>query len=161
MQKEDNPLISVIIPVYNVEKYLEQCLDSVVNQSYKNLEIICINDYSEDNSLEILNCYAKNDNRIIILNNTKNIGLGYTRNMGLNYANGDFIHFLDADDWIELNTYEICADTIRKTKKNIDIIKFLYKSFNMTNDTKNVSFIVPEAYENHIINIYTAHHIAE
>ncbi|WP_225369762.1 glycosyltransferase family 2 protein [Methanobrevibacter arboriphilus] len=84
--------ISVIIPVYNVEKYLEQCLDSVINQSLEDIEVICINDGSTDNSLEILDEYAKKDNRIKIINK-KNEGLGVARNIGMDYAKGKYIIF--------------------------------------------------------------------
>ena len=101
------PLISVIIPVYNVEKYLRECLDSVINQTYKNLEIICVNDCSTDSSPEILEEYAKKDRRIIIKKNPKNIGLGLTRNEGIKIASGEYIHCLDSDDWLELYAYEI------------------------------------------------------
>ena len=76
--------ISIIIPVYNVEKYLRQCLDSVINQTYKDLEIICVNDASTDSSLSILEEYAQKDNRIIIVNNPVNSKLGPTRNNGMN-----------------------------------------------------------------------------
>ena len=91
------PKVSVIIPVYNVEKYLRECLDSVVNQTLKDIEIICINDGSTDNSLEILNEYAFNDSRISILTQN-NKGAGAARNSGIKIANGDFIAFIDPDD---------------------------------------------------------------
>ena len=83
-------LLSVIIPVYNVEPYLEQCLDSVINQTYKNLEIICINDGSTDNSLKILEKYQKKDSRIKLINQ-KNKGLSEARNAGLDVAKGGYI----------------------------------------------------------------------
>ena len=114
--------ISIIIPVYNVEKYLKQCLDSVISQSYKNLEIICINDCSTDNSLEILKDYASKDSRIKILCNEKNLKVGLTRNRGLEIATGDYIHFLDADDWMEENSYEILVNTLNSNK--VDILQF-------------------------------------
>lgn len=97
---------SIIIPVYNVEKYLSKCLDSVIGQTYKNIEIICINDGSTDNSLEILKTYAQKDKRIKIINQT-NQGVSIARNNGIDNATGDYILFVDSDDWIELNTCEI------------------------------------------------------
>ena len=103
--------ISVIIPVYNVEKYLRQCLDSVVNQTLKDIEIICVNDGSPDNSLAILKEYAQNDNRIKIINK-QNGGLSAARNSGLEIATGEYIGFIDSDDWIEPETYELALKTM-------------------------------------------------
>jgi glycosyltransferase involved in cell wall biosynthesis len=97
--------ISILIPVYNVEKYLEQCLDSVINQTLKEIEIICVNDGSTDDSLQILEDYAKKDHRIRIVNKV-NGGISSARNMGLDYVNGEYIGFVDSDDWIELDMYE-------------------------------------------------------
>lgn len=98
-------LISVVLPIYNVEKYLRRCLDSVVNQTYKNLEILLINDGSTDNCLKICEEYAKSDNRVKVINK-KNAGLGMARNTGIDYAKGEYICFFDSDDYIELNTIE-------------------------------------------------------
>ena len=118
--------ISIIIPVYNVEKYLRQCLDSVINQTYKDLEIICVNDASTDSSLSILEEYAQKDNRIIIVNNPINSKLGPTRNNGMKYATGEYVHFLDSDDWMELNAYEKLVKNIEKFN-NPDVLHFEYK----------------------------------
>ena len=97
--------VSVIIPVYNVEKYLAKCLDSVINQTLKDIEIICINDGSTDGSLKILQDYAKKDDRIKVINQ-ENMGQGSARNKGLDIAVGKYCYFVDSDDWIELNTIE-------------------------------------------------------
>ena len=102
---ENNPLVSVVIPVYNVEKYLEQCLISVIFNSYKNLEIIIVNDGSPDNSAAIYNKYAELDKRIKIIVQ-ENSGLSAARNSGLKAATGEYIHFVDSDDYIDLNFYE-------------------------------------------------------
>ena len=91
------PKVSVIIPVYNVEEYLRECLDSVVNQTLKEIEIICVDNGSTDNSLEILKEYAKRDNRITFIKQ-ENSGSGTARNCGINIAKGDFIAFMDSDD---------------------------------------------------------------
>lgn len=91
---------SFIVPVYNVEKYLSRCLDSLLTQNYQNFEIICINDGSPDNSINILQMYQKKHNNIFIINQ-ENKGLGGARNTGLKYASGDYIWFIDSDDWIE------------------------------------------------------------
>lgn len=108
MSKEINkePLVSVIIPVYNSEKIVGFTLDSVINQTYKNLEIICINDCSKDNSLEVLNEYVKKDKRIKVLTNEKNLGVAETRNNGLRLANGEYIAFVDSDDIWHLEKLE-------------------------------------------------------
>ena len=96
----DSKKISVIIPVYNSEKYLNECINSIINQSLKEIEIICINDGSYDNSLNILNYYKKIDNRIIIINQ-KNKGVNSARNSGLKIAKGEFILFFDSDDQLK------------------------------------------------------------
>jgi glycosyltransferase involved in cell wall biosynthesis len=102
------PLVSVIIPVYNVEKYLSQCLDSIVNQTLKDIEIICINDASTDDSLAILQEYARRDDRFIIINNETNVGApGAVKNEGLKQASGEYIGFVDSDDWIDENYFLI------------------------------------------------------
>ena len=94
------PLVSIVIPVFNVEKYLSECLDSVISQNYDNLEIICVNDGSTDNSYRILERYQKGDQRIVLINQN-NLGLAAARNTGLRFANGSFVMFVDSDDWIE------------------------------------------------------------
>lgn len=111
--------ISVIIPVYNVEKYLSQCLDSVINQTFKDIEIICVNDGSSDNSLEILKDYAQRDDRIIIKNFEENKGVSAARNWALNIAKGEYIYFIDSDDWIEKNYLEVMFKTIEQTGADI------------------------------------------
>ena len=97
--------ISVIVPVYNVEKYLSKCLDSIINQTYKNLEIICVDDGSTDSSSKILEEYAKKDTRIKVITR-QNGGLSAARNTGVKNATGEFVSFVDSDDWIDLETYE-------------------------------------------------------
>jgi glycosyltransferase involved in cell wall biosynthesis len=100
------PLISVIIPVYNTEEYLSECLNSVLNQTLSNIEIICINDGSADKSLDILNQYAQSDKRIILFSQ-QNKGPATARNLGINNASGEYIIFMDADDYYpESNTLE-------------------------------------------------------
>ena len=97
--------ISIIVPVYNVEKYLEKCIDSILNQSYQNLEIILIDDGSTDNSGSICDEYKKKDQRVQVIHQ-KNQGQSSARNAGLNIAKGSYIGFVDSDDWIEQNMYE-------------------------------------------------------
>ena len=94
------PLISIMVPVYNVEKYLRQCLDSIVNQTYSNLEIILIDDGSKDSSGDICDEYAKLDSRIVVIHQ-ENRGLSQTRNVGIAAAKGEYIMFVDSDDWVD------------------------------------------------------------
>lgn len=97
--------ISIIVPAYNVAPYIERCLDSIINQTYKNLEIIVIDDGSTDETLSIMNEYAKKDSRIKVIHQN-NVGLVQTRENGIGIASGDFVTFVDSDDYIELNMYE-------------------------------------------------------
>ncbi len=99
------PKVSVIVPVYNVEKFLPRCLDSIINQTLKDIEIICINDGSPDNCLSILEDYAKKDSRIRIINQ-ENSGPSVSRNKGILMAQGEYIGFVDSDDWLDVDFYE-------------------------------------------------------
>lgn len=99
------PKVSVIVPVYNVEKYLEKCLDTLSGQTLEDIEIICVNDGSKDSSPEILQKYAQKDSRIKIINK-QNEGLSAARNDGLKAASGEFVGYVDSDDWVDLNFYE-------------------------------------------------------
>lgn len=101
------PLVSIIIPVYNTEKYLKRCLDSAVNQTYKNIEIIIINDASTDNSKHIIDEYAKNHKNIKVITKTHNEGLSSARNIGMKYAQGEYIFFLDSDDYLKQTTIDV------------------------------------------------------
>ena len=92
--------ISIIIPMYNAEKYIARCLESVINQSFNDIEIIIVNDGSTDKSLEICRKYAEVDERIVILNKENN-GVSVARNQGMNVATGEYIMFVDSDDWID------------------------------------------------------------
>lgn len=100
-----SPLISIIVPVYDVEPYLKRCLDSIVNQSYRSLEIILVDDGSPDRCGAICDEYANKDGRIIVIHQ-ENKGLSEARNTGLNNVTGDYIQFVDSDDWLELNACE-------------------------------------------------------
>lgn len=97
---EENSCISVIVPVYGVEKYLKQCVDSIVNQTYKNLEIILVDDGSPDNCPQLCDEWVKKDKRIRVLHK-KNGGLSDARNAGLHISTGDLVLFVDSDDWVE------------------------------------------------------------
>ena len=114
----DSPLISVIIPVYNVEKYLRQCLDSVLAQTYSNYEVILVDDGSSDRSPKICNEYALKNNHIRVFHKT-NGGASTARNVGLKESKGDYIFFLDSDDWIEPNTLETMMTTAKNEKADL------------------------------------------
>lgn len=109
-----NTAVSVIIPVYNVEKYLRLCLDSVINQTFKNIEIIIVNDCSPDNSAAIIEEYRKKDDRFVLISLEKNLGLGEARNEGIKIAKGKYIVFIDSDDWVKENYIEILYKNIEQ-----------------------------------------------
>ena len=107
--------VSVIMPIYNAEKYLSEAIESVLNQTYANFELLLINDASTDRSKEICNEYSKKDSRIVMLeNSSENHGPGPTRNIGLDYATGEYIYFMDADDWVENELLELAVKRIEK-----------------------------------------------
>lgn len=130
---ETTPLVSIIIPVYNVEEYLRECVDSVINQTYKNLEIILVDDGSTDSSGRICDEYAATDNRISVIHQ-KNGGLSVARNTGIETSNGDYIYFLDSDDYIDPNTIESILEI--EVTENSEIVFFDAVSFADTNDFK-------------------------
>ena len=112
--------VSVVVPVYNVEKYLTECLDSIINQTLEDIEIICVNDGSTDSSLEILNNYAQKDKRIIVINKA-NSGYGNTMNIGINASTGEYIGIIESDDFADKNMFE---DLYKTAKENdADIVK--------------------------------------
>lgn len=115
--------ISVIVPVYNVENYLRECLESIINQTLKEIEILCIDDCSTDNSYSILEEYAKKDNRIILIKNLENKGGGYNRNIGIKEARGEYISFIDSDDYVLKDYLENLYNTAKKY--NSDIVNTL------------------------------------
>ena len=132
---ENTPLISVIIPVYNVEKYLQKCLDSVINQTYTNLEIICVEDGSPDNSGAILDEYAQKDSRIIVIHQ-ENAGVSIARNRALDIATGEYITFVDSDDWLEPQCYELAVAEFLKDSE-IDLVSWGVNVVQLRDDRKD------------------------
>lgn len=116
-------VISIIVPIYNVELYLKQCLDSIVCQSYSKIEIICVDDKSTDNSWEILKSYASKDTRFHIFRK-KNEGVSVARNFGMKKATGDYLMFVDSDDWIDQETCERAINAIKEY--NADVVMWSY-----------------------------------
>ena len=120
--------VSIIIPVYNCEKYISRCLDSVINQTYKNIEIIAINDGSKDNSINILREYEKKDNRIILIDK-ENEGVSKTRNLGIQKSTGEYLMFIDNDDFIDKDYVEKYVNC----NQGEDIVIGSYKRVNNNN----------------------------
>ena len=137
MEKASEPLISIIIPVYNIESYLPACLDSIINQTYSNLEIIIVNDGSTDDSLKIAKAYAEKDKRIKILSK-KNGGQGEARNVGYEQSHGKCITFIDGDDYISRYYIETLYKLIEKNESDISTCnyKLTYTSSDSSLETK-------------------------
>lgn len=123
MDKFDKSLISIIVPVYNVEDYLKECLNSIINQIYKNLEILLIDDGSSDKSGEICDEFAKNDSRIKVFHK-QNGGQSSARNLGLDKSKGDFISFVDSDDVLGENFIQKLYDMASKFQTKMSMISF-------------------------------------
>lgn len=134
-----NSLVSIVIPVYNKEKFIKQCVESCMNQTYKNLEILCVDDGSTDKSIEIMSELVEQDSRVHLLHHmhTVNCAAG-ARNMGLENAKGEYILFLDADDWIEPNCIEVAYRVA--IDNDLDITIFNYKRFNSSTNRYSNSF---------------------
>lgn len=136
--------ISIIVPVYNVEKYLKRCLDSIVNQSFNDFELILINDGSIDKSGIICDEYAQIDKRIKVVHK-ENEGVSLTRNLGISIASGEYITFIDSDDWIEQDFLKKAIEYIKKNNVSILITGFVFennkKIFNIFNGEKDEIFL--------------------
>ena len=145
----EKSLVSIIVPVYKVEKYLSRCIESIINQTYKNIEIILVDDGSPDDCPNICDEYAKADQRIIVVHK-ENEGLSSARNCGLNLATGDFIMFVDSDDTIDermceilisqvaQNKCDIVMSDFEKVRENINYPKNQHKTYNLKNIKNDV-----------------------
>ena len=151
--------VSIIIPIYNVEAYLRQCLDSVINQTLKEIEIICVNDGSTDSSLNIIQEYASKDNRIIVIDK-KNSGYGHSMNVGIDASNGEYIGIVEPDDFVALDMFEVLYNSAVSNDVEIvksDFYRFIEKDNNIIRTyiqlTKNQYFynrvIIPK-YEQEV-----------
>ncbi|MBE5744190.1 MAG: glycosyltransferase family 2 protein [Clostridiales bacterium] len=147
-------LISVIVPVYNVEPYLERCVNSIINQTYKNLEILLIDDGSTDNSGTICDEYAKKDSRIICVHQ-QNGGVSKARNEGLSLATGDYIGFIDSDDYIEPNMYELLLNSIEENNADLAICGFKQVRVDASFKINDADNTVDWSRENVINNFFT------
>lgn len=130
------PMVSIIVPVYNVEKYLPCCLESLINQTLKDIEIICVNDGSTDRSVQILKDYQKKDDRIFVINQ-ENQGVSQTRNNALKYVRGKYTLFIDGDDWIDL---EACETAVNVAEENsADLVFWSYvREYGEQSQKKNI-----------------------
>lgn len=134
----ENSKISIIVPVYNAEEYLPRCLDSLINQTYENIEIICINDASTDNSLSVLQKYKRSDERIKIIDK-ENEDVSFARNAGLRASQGEYVMFVDSDDWIDVNTCELALQQI--VENTADVVIWNYISEHNSSSVKKEIFI--------------------
>lgn len=130
------PKVSVVIPIYNVEKYLKKCLDSVINQTLKDIEIICVNDCSSDNSESIIKEYINKDNRVKLISHKENQGLGFARNSGLLESRGEYVSFIDSDDFVSENFIEELYNTAFKYNADIVFTNNIYTVNESTNNIK-------------------------
>ncbi len=142
--------VSIIVPVYNAEKYLNKCLDSLINQTYEDIEIIAINDGSVDNSGKILEEYARKDKRVIVINK-QNGGVGSARNEGLKIFSGDAVAFVDSDDYVETNFVEVMLGYMQR--ENADIVQCAYFVNDELVKGENASYRFDENY-----NFFSARH---
>lgn len=140
-------MISIIVPVYNVEKYLDRCVQSILIQSFKRFELILVNDGSTDNSFEICQKYRKKDSRVILISQ-ENKGLSAARNTGLNNAHGDYICFIDSDDFIEKDYLKLLLNNLKSNNADISICEYFLsnekgKKYSIVklNEPKNISIL--------------------
>lgn len=122
IKMQSKPLVTVIVPVYNTSKYLKRCVESIINQTYKKVEIILVDDGSTDHSSLMCDQFAERDERIKVIHKA-NGGLSTSRNRGLDEATGEWIVFVDSDDWISLNTIEFCVNYIQEDS-SLDIVQY-------------------------------------
>lgn len=116
-----NPLVTIIVPIYNAEKYLKECVESILCQTYKELQIILVNDGSTDNSLDICSDFSKRDSRIELINQ-KNTGVSSARNLGIEASKGEYIYFIDSDDYLDYSTIEKLLNTIKLSNADICVL---------------------------------------
>ena len=149
MPKKKQPKLSILVPCYNVEKYLPECLDSIVGQTLNDIEIIVINDGSKDSTLDIIKSYAKRDKRIVVIDK-ENEGYGKSMNRGLDAATGEYVGIVESDDWVESDMFENLVKIADKNK--LDVVKSNFYQYTTTNGIKNVIHNnLPESDLNHLI----------
>lgn len=158
-------VISIVIPIYKVEKYLDKCLNSVINQSYSNIQIICVNDCSPDNSLAIALSFAEKDKRIKVINLEKNVGVDKARFIGIENITGKYTCFIDSDDWVSNNYVEDLYDKANTTDADItytNVSKVMDKFQLIKTKPKNSYFAInleksisnPELFDDYFISFF-------
>lgn len=130
-------MISVVIPIHNMEKYLDRCINSIIEQSYRNIEILLINDVSTDNSLKICKKFQKEDKRIKFFSMSHQ-GVSIARNFGIEKANGKYLLFIDSDDWIEKDTIEILYENIKNNDMSICSYHRVFENYNLIDNIKKL-----------------------
>ncbi len=143
MEKVSNEKITIVVPIYNTEEYLERCVNSILNQSYKNLEIILVDDESPDNCPELCEKFKTMDNRVVVIHK-KNGGLSDARNAGIEIATGKYISFVDSDDYIESDYIQVLYDLIKKYKSKISMVDInrRFDSGKIINNSNNQEFVL-------------------
>lgn len=161
------PFFSIIIPVYNSQEYISRCLDSCINQTFSNFEIIIVDDCGQDNSMQIIQKYVQEDKRIQIIKNSQNYGGFYARIFGDNHACGKYILYVDSDDFLEKNAleeiYKKIQEYYRKTGSFIDIVHFDFNFYPKRNETNQYFFTLKEHNQtsldsNDLLNVYYINH---
>lgn len=147
MAEKTTPKVSILVPIFNVEKYLRQCLDSIVNQTLHDIEIICLNDGSTDSSPEIIKEYAKQDSRIVVIDK-KNSGYGDSMNQGLKKARGEYVGIVESDDWIDLDAFEKLYNIAKINKA--EVVRSNYYFNKAGKDKKN--YYIPSVDAGRIID---------
>ena len=132
----ENPLISVIIPIYQIDRYVGSCIESVMNQTYKNLEIILVDDGSEDRGAELCDLYAKKDSRIKVIHK-KNGGLVSARKAGVKIATGEYVGYVDGDDWVDEKFYEIMVKSAIQYNSDLVVAGFSRDLFSTSTKISN------------------------
>ena len=147
MHHERKGLVSVIVPVYNTEAYLARCLDSLLNNTYKNIEIICVDDGSTDGSAALLRLYERKDSRIGVISTEKG-GVSRARNLAMEKAEGEFIAFVDADDWVHRDFFKILTDCQRKHDSDVTIASCVSANEQKSDEPINDRELKAKVYKN-------------
>ena len=139
------PFFSIVIPIYNASRYLDNCINSVLNQSFGNFELILVDDCSDDDSYDICTSFAKIDKRIILLKNIKNVGVSKSRNLGIKCSRGNYLGFIDADDWIDINLLEHIYKELQS--EEVECLKFgaTEEYFDNDGNIKSIVRCIPKA----------------
>jgi glycosyltransferase involved in cell wall biosynthesis len=149
-----NNKVSIVVPIFNTEKFLVECLNSILVQTYKNIELILINDGSTDGSLDICKGFAEKDNRIIIIDK-ENTGVSNSRNVGIKKATGEYITFVDSDDWIEQNAIEVMVRSLEKNE--VDVVR---TNFSLDNEIGKIDKKLLKIYTKSDINSLVYHFLS-